>query len=67
MALPAGSPLYSSESGRVAGTVVNSALGADGLPIALVVAPVAGAENALQVGSPKGPTLLFDLSANNTG
>jgi len=67
LALAAGAPLYSAESERVAGTVVNSALGPDGLPIALIVAPVAAGENVLHLGSPQGPALLFDLSADNTG
>jgi len=58
--LQAGSALYSSESEQSAGTVVNSAPGADGLPIALIVAPVAGGENALHLGDPKGPILSYD-------
>jgi folate-binding protein YgfZ len=58
--LPAGTPLYSADSQQSAGTLVNSALDASGLPVALIVAPVEGVESGLHLGDPKGAVLRYD-------
>ncbi|MBE9539587.1 MAG: tRNA-modifying protein YgfZ, partial [Proteobacteria bacterium] len=59
LALQAGSALYSSATEQSSGTVVNSALGANGLPIALIVAPVAEGESVIHLDSPNGPLLSY--------
>jgi len=56
----AGALLYSSGSEQSVGTLVNSALDAEGMPIALVVAPVVEAESSLQLGNPNGPRLIYN-------
>lgn len=58
--LPAGTSLYNGESSQSAGTVVNSAMETNGLPIALIVAPVAAEENVMHLGDQKGPILSYD-------
>ncbi len=65
--LHAGTALYTGESSQSGGTVVNSALGANGLPIALVVAPVAADQNVMHLGDQNGPKLFLDISSDNTG
>ena len=65
--LHAGTPLYHNESSQSAGTVVNSALGGDGLPIALVVAPAAAKEKVMRIGDQNGSNLFLDISPDNTG
>ena len=58
--LLAGTPLFNADSQQSAGTLVNSALDASGLPIALIVAPVDGVEAGLHLGAPNGAVLTYD-------
>jgi folate-binding protein YgfZ len=59
-ALLAGTPLYSEQSQQSAGTVVNSAVDADGLATSLIVAPVEKMESGLHLGDPEGAKLAYD-------
>ena len=62
-ALQAGTALYSADSSQSTGTLVNSALDVSGLPVALIVAPVNGAEPGLHLDDSNGAV----LSYNSTG
>ena len=65
--LQAGTPLYTAQSQQSAGTVVNGALNSDGLPICLVVAPIALEDTVIHLSAPNGPNLFLDISPDNTG
>ncbi|MBE9538335.1 MAG: folate-binding protein YgfZ [Proteobacteria bacterium] len=65
--LPAGAPLFNAGSPQSVGTVVNSAVGADGAQIALIVAPVTEEENLVYLADSEGPALSYHISPINTG
>lgn len=65
--LPAGAPLFNTGSQQSVGTVVNSAVGAGGVQVALIVAPVTEEENLVYLGDPEGPALSYYFSPINAG